>query len=71
MLRSDKEFLDGLEQFLVQMHQVQGEPDFTLCPTRFDEDFEREFGVGDEQYDRQASIYKDSDESGHGRGDFA
>ena len=48
MRQSDKQFLDGLEQFLVQMHQVQCEPDFTLCPTRFDDDFDREFGAGDE-----------------------
>lgn len=70
MLRSDKEFLDNLERFLVQMHQVQGEPDFTLCPTRFDEDFEREFGVGDERQVTPRRTDQVQFDHGHNEGDF-
>lgn len=71
MLRSDKEFLYGLEQFLVQMHQVQGEPDFTLCPTRFDRDFEREFSAGDEQQESPLRTDQVQFDHGHVDGDFA
>jgi len=71
MLRSDKELLDGLEQFLVQMHQAQGEPDFTLCPTRFDEDFEREFGAGDEQQEMPPRTDQVQFDHGCRDGDFA
>ena len=70
MNREYHNYLKQLEDQLCAMHQPQLE-----CPSHelaFDEDdFQRIFGAGDEQYERQASIYKDSDESGHGLGDFA
>jgi len=38
---------------------------------RFEEDFEREFGAGDEQQEKPVNTYQEWDDSGHGRGDFA
>lgn len=40
-------------------------------PCRFERDFAREFGAGDEKQVEQVDIYQGWDDSGHGRGDFA
>ena len=70
MNRADKAFLDSLEVKLKAMHQPHLE-----CPCHdleYDEDdFQRVFGVGDEQKEEPVNIYQDWDDSGHGRGDFA
>lgn len=80
MNRADKETLDSLEQFLVQMHQVQCEPDFTLsppylgCPSHesaFDEEgFKRVFGVGDEQQIKPRRYNQTQFDHGCKEGDF-
>jgi hypothetical protein len=80
MTRSDKAALDNLERFLVQMHQVQGEPDFTLgpphlgCPSHelaYDEDaFLRVFGEGDEQKHNSIGADQAQFDHGHKGSDF-
>lgn len=80
MTPSDKATLDNLEQFLVQMHQVQGEPDFTLSPTylgcpihesSFDEeDFKRVFGCGDERQMKPRRCDQAQFDHGHKLSDF-
>ena len=62
--------IDETVLWLQQMHQIQQDQDFTLCPVQFESDFEREFGAGDEWQEQSVSIYQDWDASGHGRGDF-
>lgn len=70
MNRADKEYLDGLEKFLVQMHQARQEPEFTLCPVQFERDFEREFGAGDEQQENYPRYDQDMIDVGHRAEDF-
>lgn len=57
------------EQHIKFMHQPH-----LGCPSHdsaFDEeDFKRIFGAGDEQPPRRANIYRELDDSGHGRRDF-
>lgn len=42
-----------------------------ICQSRFEADFDREFGCGDEHLVKQPNIYAAWDDSGHGRGNFA
>ncbi len=49
---------------------VQQEPEFTLCQDRFEEDFQREFGAGDEQQERPVRTDQDMIDAGHKWSDF-
>lgn len=39
-------------------------------PERFEEDFEREFGIGDEQQEKYMPLDYEQDDAGHKHGDF-
>ena len=62
--------IDETVLWLQQMHQIQQDQDFTLCPVQFESDFEREFGAGDEQQARPARIDQVQFEHGHIDGNF-
>ena len=57
-------------RWLQQMHHQHEFSDELIQPDRFEDDFKRELGVGDEWQEQSVIIYQDWDESGHGRGDF-
>ena len=57
-------------RWLQQMHQPHEFSDELIQPDRFEDDFEREFGVGDEQQERPARIDQVQFEHGHIDGDF-
>ena len=68
MNREGHNYLKQLEVQLCEMHKTHECPSHELA---FDEDdFQRIFGAGDEQQEKPSNIYADSDDSGHGRGDF-
>ena len=68
MNRATYNYLNQLESQLRAMHQPDECPSHELA---FDEDdFERVFGVGDEQQERPARIDQEQFEHGHIDGDF-
>jgi hypothetical protein len=68
MNRATYNYLNQLESQLRAMHQPDECPSHELA---FDEDdFQREFGLGDEQQARPARIDQEQFEHGHSSGDF-
>jgi hypothetical protein len=69
MNRADFNYLNQLEAQLRAMHQPH-----QSCPSHElgydDDDFERVFGVGDEQQARPACIDQEQFDYGHSSGDF-
>ena len=58
-------------RWLQQMHQPHEFSDELIQPDRFEDDFEREFGVGDEQHERPARIDQEQFDHGCRDGDYA
>ena len=68
MNRATYNFLNQLESQLRAMHQPHECPSHELA---YDEDdFQRVFGVGDEQQERQVRIDQEQFDHGHSSGDF-